>query len=514
MAAAPRIPERADFVVAGGGSAGAAIAGLLAELSDADVVLLEAGPDYGPLEGGRWPADLLDAATLAIASHDWGFTGQVAERTVAYHRARVIGGCSSHNGGVAIKGHRLDYDAWAAAGNDGWSTANLEPVFDSVFSRLRVRDVPLEDLTPFQAACTDAIVDAGIPIVKDLNNFDEDAGVAPFPIGIDEQGRRINTPFAYLDPVRERPNLTILGDATVERVLLDGDRARGVRFRHGGERRTLSASTVIVSGGAYGSPMILLRSGIGRPSHLEKVGVPVAHELTGVGENLLDQPTLEVNHTGTEALREQMTAFAAERGWRPDEQVIAKYPSSLCKEGFDLHIFPIGGRDPLREGAWRWTLGAALLTPRSRGAIRLSGPDPEDPPLIDHRFLTDAGGADLARLVEVVARTREIGAGEPLAELLGEEVFPGPSVRTMEDLTACVAGTSVHYWHPAGSCKMGPESDPSAVVGADGAVHGLGGLYVADASIMPEMISGNTNVPTVVIGEKLARRLAADGPTT
>ncbi len=505
----PPLPEAVDFVVAGSGSAGAAIAGLLTELTDASVCLLEAGPDYGPRDSGHWPEDLLDAATLAIASHDWGYTGLVKGRTVEFHRAKVMGGCSSHNGGVAIVGHRLDYDRWAAAGNEGWTTAELQPLFDGVFERLQVRDIPLEAMTPFQGACAYAMDRNGIPIVEDLNNWDEVNGVAPFSVSIDTQGRRFSSPFAYLDPVRDKGNLTIVGDALAERVVLEGGRVTGVVVRHGGEEVTVKAPIVIVAGGAYGSPQLLLRSGIGPADHLREVGVEVSHDLPGVGENLHDQPTIEVDFTGTDELRDEMVHFAKDH-WRPDEQVIAKYPSSYCDEGFDLHTFPIGGRDPFNRDGWRWTLGAALLTPESRGYLRLTGPDSSDPADIDHRFLTDSEGSDLRRLVECVERTREIAADPELAPLLGDEIFPGPAVKTHEELTALVADSSVHYWHPVGSCKMGPASDDKAVVDNLGRVHGVDGLHVADASIMPAMMSGNTNVPTVVIAEKLARRLAAE----
>lgn len=505
----PPLPAVSDFVVAGSGSAGAAIAGLLAELTDASVLLLEAGPDYGPRDSGRWPEDLLDARTLAIASHDWGYTGQVKGRTVEFHRAKVMGGCSSHNGGVAIVGHRLDYDRWAEAGNEGWSTDELAPLFEGVFKRLRVRDVGLEAMTPFQGACAYAMDRNGIPIVDDLNDLDDVIGVAPFSVSIAPDGQRFSSPFAYLDPVRDKPNLTIVGDALAERVVLDGDRVAGVVVRHGGEEVTVNAPIVIVAGGAYGSPQLLLRSGIGPSEQLRGAGVEVAVDLPGVGENLHDQPTIEVDFSGTGELREQMVGFASDH-WRPDEQVIAKYPSSDCKEGFDLHTFPIGGRDPFDRDAWRWTLGAALLTPKSRGHLRITGPDSADPSEIEHRFLSDPEGSDLSRLVECVERTREIAADPELAALLGDELFPGPEVKTHEEVTMLVAGSSVHYWHPVGSCKMGPSSDEQAVVDALGRVHGVAGLHVADASIMPAMMSGNTNVPTVVIAEKLARRLASE----
>lgn len=502
------MPESADLIVGGGGTAGAVVAGLVAEQTEAEVLLLEAGPDYGPRDSGRWPDDLLDAATIAIVSHDWGYSGEIHGRTVAFNRARVIGGCSSHNGGAAVKGSRLDYDGWAAAGNPGWATDDLLPLFDSAWRRLAVRPVGLEDLTPFQAGCTEAMAANGIPIVEDFNDLDENLGVAPFPINIDADGGRINSAFAYLDPVRERPNLTVVGEAPVERLLLRGSEVEGVVVRVDGAEVPVRAPRVVVSAGAYGTPAILLRSGIGPSEHLAEAGVPVAHELPGVGENLHDQPTLEVGYAGSEELREEMRDFARDR-WRPDEQVIAKYPSTRCERGFDMHIFPMGGRNPLERDAWRWVLGAACLSPVSRGHVRITGSSSDDPLGIDHGFLSDPEGSDLGRLAEAVSRIREVAAQPPLASLLGEEIFPGPQVEGIEALTSFIAASSVHYWHPVGSCKMGPAGDPAAVVGADGAVHGLEGLFVADASIMPVVVSGNTNVPTVVIGEKLGRGLAA-----
>jgi len=501
-----RFPESADLIVAGGGTAGAVVAGLAAELTDAKVLLLEAGPDYGPSDSGRWPHDLLDAATLAMVSHDWGYSGEIQGRTVDFNRARVIGGCSSHNGGAAVKGSRLDYDGWAAAGNPGWTTDELLPLFDSAWERFRVRPVGLEDLTPFQAACTDAMVADGIPVVDDFNDLDEVLGVAPFPINIDEQGRRLNSAFAYLDPVRDRGNLTVVGDATVERLELDGSRVTGVVVRDGDGEVVIRCPQVVLSGGAYGSPAILMRSGVGPAESLEAAGIRIAHELP-VGRNLHDQPTIEFDYAGKDELRGAMERFADERGWRPDEQAIGKYPSSECERGFDMHIFPMGGRDPYDTEKWRWTLAAACVNPRSRGELRLSGPRAGDRVLIDHGFLTDRGGSDLRRLVEAAIRIREQAAEPALASLLGEESSPGPAVKGTEGLTEWVANASVHYWHPVGTCKMGPADDETAVVDAEGKVHGFEGAYVADASIMPWVMSGNTNMPTAVIGERMGRML-------
>jgi choline dehydrogenase-like flavoprotein len=508
MAGETQIPEAADVIVVGGGTAGAIVAGAIAERSDASVVLVEAGPDYGPADSGRWPQDLLDAATLAMASHDWDLHGNVNGRRVDFNRAKVIGGCSSHNGGAAVRGSRVDYDRWAAAGNPGWTTEELLPLFASAFERFRVRPVTIDDLTPFQRACADGLAAAGIPIVDDFDDIDEPLGTAPFAINIEPDGRRINSAFAYLDPVREKGNLTILGDAEVERVLLDGPRAVGVVFRADGEEVTMRGERIVLSGGAYESPAVLQRSGIGDAEQLRGAGIEVAHELPGVGENLHDQPTFEVDYTGSDELLRVMTEYAEDR-WRPDEQVIAKFPSSECTEGWDLHIYPLGGRDPLRPGAWRWTIAAAVLTPLSRGNVVVNGSAAADGVSIDHRFLSDPGGSDLRRLVEAVVRIREAASEPRLAALLGEELRPGRGLDGVDGLTEAVASSVVHYWHPAGSCKMGPAHDPLAVVDADGRVHGLEGLFVADASIMPSVMSGNTNMPTAVIGERMGRAQAA-----
>jgi choline dehydrogenase len=378
----------------------------------------------------------------------------------------------------------------------------LLPLFESAWRRLRVQRVGLDELTPFQRACMEAMEADGIPAVDDFNDLDDTIGVGPFPINIDD-GLRINSAFAYLDPVRDKGNLTVVGDAGVERLLLDGGRVEGVVARVDGEEVELRAPRVVLSAGAYGSPAILLRSGVGPADHLREVGVDVVNELPGVGENLHDQPSVEVDYSGTPELLADMQRFAGER-WRPDEQVIAKLPSSECKAGFDLHIYPIGGRAWEDKSRWRWTLGVAVLTPLSRGRLRLTGPTSDAPLAIDHGYLTDPEGSDLRRLVEGVARARRVAARAPLDRLLGEELFPGPGVTGRDELSETIAEAAVHYYHPCGSCKMGPADDPAAVVGADGAVHGLAGVSVADASIMPWTMSGNTNMPTTVIGEKIA----------
>jgi choline dehydrogenase-like flavoprotein len=502
MSIAARFPGEVDTIVVGSGTAGAAVAGRLAEGSAERTLLLEAGPDYGPADSGRWPRDLLDATSVAW-SHDWGYTGEFAGQVIRFSRARVIGGCSSHNAGAVVLGSRFDYDGWAAAGNAGWSARELQPLFAAAWKKLRVRRVGLDELTPFQRASLDAMAANGIPAVADLNELDENVGVAPFPVNIDGT-TRVNSAFAYVDPVRDR--LLVVGDAPVERVLVRDGHAVGVAVRDGQQLVQIGASRVVLSAGAYGSPAVLLRSGIGPSGELAAIGVKPVLDLPGVGRNLHDQTCVEVHYEGSSELTAQTARHRAETGWQPHEQVIAKFPSVSCRQGFDMHIYPVGGysRDAL---TWFWFLGVACLKPLSRGSLRLTGPSLDDKILIDHRYLSDPGGYDRARLAEGVERVREVAGTPELRRLLGQETRPGPDVSGRQAIEHFIDHGAVHYYHPVGSCKMGPGSDPDAVVNAAGRVHGIEGLYVADASLMPAVTSGNTNMPTAVIGERIAQSL-------
>jgi choline dehydrogenase len=500
------LPKFADTVVIGGGTAGAAVAGLLAEHSDQTVLLLEAGPDYGPFALGRWPTELTDAVTIP-STHDWGYDSgeQYAPRVITYERARVIGGCSSHNGCAAIWGSRADYDGWAAPGNPGWSTDELLPLFRAASERLRVRIPEAEEITPFQRIALDGAAAAGIPRVADLNNLDENLGMAPSPANI-LNGVRWNTAFAYLDPVRERSNLTIAGDSPCDRLEISSGRVNAVIVvgREGPIR--VEAGRVIAAAGTYGSPAILARSGIGDPSELRAAGIAPTHELPGVGRNLHDHPRISINYAGTRELEKMMAAFA-QAHWMPEEQTIAKARSSRCSQAFDLHIYPVGGRDSTTRSGWRWTLEMACLTPRSRGALSLKSADIAAPPIIDHGYLSDAEGEDLRVLTDGVALAREIAATPALARLVGAEISLGGAVATRSELEAFVRSNCLHYFHPVGTCAMGPARDRAAVVDSRGRIHGLDNAYVADASIMPVIPRANTNLPALVVGERIARWL-------
>ncbi|HEX5500400.1 MAG TPA: GMC family oxidoreductase N-terminal domain-containing protein, partial [Thermomicrobiales bacterium] len=275
------VPWHADTIVGGGGTAGAAVAGLLAAGSDQSVLLLEAGPDFGPRVASRWPADLLDASALGYTL-DWRYDSGLtySGRVVKFERARVIGGCSAHNGCAAIWGSRVDYDGWAALGLDGWATDDLLPTFRAASDRLRVRQCRNDEVTPFHQRCLDAAAAIGLPSVDDLNDVDQDVGMAASPVNIVD-GVRWNTAFAYLDPVRDRPHLTIVGDAPVDRLTVEGDRVTGVIARIDGAWRRIEAGRVVVCAGTYGSPAILLRSGVGDPAALRAIGIAPVHDLPG-----------------------------------------------------------------------------------------------------------------------------------------------------------------------------------------------------------------------------------------
>ncbi len=490
------LPRLVDTLILGGGTTGCTIAGLLAERSDESILVLEAGPDPGPRVSGRWPANLLYGGMLATETHDWGYTtGQRRwARELRIERARVIGGCSAHNGCAAIWGHRADYDGWAARGCDGWSTDELLPSFRAASERLRVRQPALSDLTPYQEAVYGALVASGVPGEADLNDLDDPVGVNLSPVNIDGTVR-FNTAFAYLDPVRHRPNLTIAGDVLVDHLLLDGTRVTGAHVIVDGRSQLVLAERTIVAAGAFGSPAILERSGIGGEAVLRRAGIPARHVLPGVGENLHDHPALDIFYQGAPALVAAMQARAAE-GFCPEEQVIAKVRSALCEEAFDLHVYPVGG--PFRDDPTRgyfFELPVALMTPRSRGFCHVRTPVGDAAPAIDYRFLTDPDGRDAAVLRSGIDLVRDLVRQAPLASVLDGVVHePG------HDL----AQEWVHYYHPVGTCAMGAAADEGAVVDPRGRIHGLEGGIVADCSIIPVIPRANTNVTAVMIGERIA----------
>ncbi|MFG1678870.1 GMC family oxidoreductase [Nonomuraea sp. NPDC049269] len=527
---------RADIAILGGGTAGAVVAGRLIETTSLSVVVVEAGPDYGPFASGRWPRELLDSATLP-ETHDWGYRGPGAlpARDLPLDRARVIGGCSSHNGCSQTVGHAADYRSWGLS----WTDTSVTELMRQGAARLRVRRDSDDELTPFQAAAMDAMILSGVPRTDDLDDLFAGAGCGPSPVN-NPDGVRWNSAFAYLDPVRgylgrghgaldpiqgslvpERggARLRVVDHALVDRLELHGSVVRRAHVRRGQERLTVEADRFVLCGGAYGSPEVLLRSGVGPAGELAALGVEPRLDLPGVGRNLHDHPTLELRFAASDELVRRLAGYERERAAVPDEQVIGKALSPGGRAPYDLHLLPWTGRE---SAGWTCVLPAACLTPQSRGALRLISPDPGTRPVVDHAYLTDPEGRDLAVLRHGIDLCRRMAASPALAPLLGRPLdeftaafmadrraefstTPQDGPRAGE---AAMRAAAAHYWHPVGTCAIGTDPDAGAVVDTSGRLYGADNLWVIDASIIPVIPRATTNLPVVALAEHLVRTLA------
>jgi choline dehydrogenase-like flavoprotein len=478
-----------DVVVCGGGTAGAVIASRLTD-SGASVAVLEAGPDYGPLAGGDWPAELLDASTIPT-SHDWGYVSE-DERALSFDRARVIGGCSAHNGTTASWGHRADYDGW---GLEGWGADELLPLFDEATRRLRVRRFDEAEWTPFHRAFIEAGVELGLPLEERLLSLDVRPSVCAEPQNSPD-GVRWNTALAYLDPVRAEDRLTVVGHALVDRVVIVDGRAVAVSGTGADGPFRFEADRVVLAGGAYGSPAMLLRSGIGPAEDLRALGIDVIEDVPGVGGNLHDHPSFAVAVAPNDEYERRRAAFSAAGGALPDEMGFSCLTSSFAEDGvIDLHVFSVD--DGLGPGEDLPGVFVTCLTPRSKGRLRLRDTDPNAAPLLDHAFLSDADAHDLGVIADGVEAARRFLGTPTFSALVADEVTPGADA----DLSSAIRSDVRHCYHPVGTCAMGDVTDER------GRVHGVTGLVVADASLMPQTVRATTNLPTVVIAERIARLL-------
>jgi choline dehydrogenase len=440
-----------DVLVVGGGSAGCVLAARLSE-DGRRVGLAEAGPDYGPHVDGRWPEDMLDARRLAF-SHAW----ETEREDRSQLRARIIGGCSAHNACVVLRGAPADYDEWG----HGWSHAAIEPYLERAEKELRVHRIAREELSPWHRSFAEAGGDDAI-----LHPVNTVGSV------------RWNTAFAYLDPARGRPNLTVLADTLADRVLLEGDRAVGIATPAG----ELRAGAVVLSAGAYGSPGILLRSGIDRERELP------------VGEGLSDHVGVGFGFEGTEALQRETAEFERTQPVYMS-QVTVIMASSVCSEGLtDLLFFP--GVDPPVERGYEVSVAVFAMKPSSRGSVRLASSDPRAPLLIDHGFLADERDADV--LIEGVEALRRLTSGDPIGRYAGREIRPGADVPAPTLVRAGARG----FFHPVATCAIG------SVVDGGGRVYGMDGLHVADASVMPTIPRANTNLSTIAVAERMAESIA------
>ncbi|SHG44373.1 GMC family oxidoreductase [Geodermatophilus nigrescens] len=518
-----------DVVVVGAGSAGCALAARLTEDPSVRVLLLEAGGSDDVLEVQ------IPAAMYKVwrTRRDWNYTTGpqpgLGGRELFWPRGKLLGGSSSINAMIYIRGAAADYDEWAQlTGDPSWSHDAVLPLFRRMEDNARGADrfhgvggpLRVEDLRsphPWTRAVVESAVAAGHPRNDDFNGAAQE-GVGQYQV-TQKRGRRWSAADAYLRPALGRPNLTVLTGALTTRVLVSGGRATGVEYRRGGQVHTAHASgEVVLCGGAVNSPQLLMLSGIGPAAHLREVGVDVVHDLPGVGGGLQDHPLVPVIwdvRSGKSLLRAESPSgyarwFGARRGPLSsnlaEAGLFTRSRPDLDQPDLQYHFLPVkfwrqAEVDPDVDA---FTAAAVLVHVHSRGSVRLRSADPTWAPAIDAGYLTDE--RDLDALVTGVEKAREIASVGPLAEVLAGEWSPGGAATGREALRAKVRETLESLYHPVSSCRMG--TDDSSVVDPQLRVHGLSGLRVVDASVMPTLVRGNTNAPTIMIAERAADLLA------
>ena len=502
-----------DVVIVGAGSAGCVLASRLTEDPSTSVLLLEAGPRDRKLHV-RIPAAF---SKLFDSPLDWGYrtTPQAAldDRRVVFPRGKVLGGSSSINAMMAIRGHQADQDAWPP----GWGWDDVASAYarsDAHFPRASQRSP-----SPLTLDFVEAAAATGIPRATDLNAADNE-GVGLTPVSI-RRGRRHSVVDGYLRAAMRRPNLTVVTAARATRLLVEAGRARGVAYLlDGGEEEAHAGREVVLAAGAIDSPKLLLLSGIGPPQELERHGIPITIDAPGVGRNLRDHLA-----NGVLASVAAETLFSAERprhllawlalGRGPltsnvaEAAAFVRVDPSTPAPDLELIFAPVlfeeeGTVPPSRDGV---TVAAVLLQPRSVGELRLASADPVAAPEIDPRYLTDPGGHDARILLEGIRLARRILAEEPLARHVTGELLPGADATGDDALRAHLRARSQTLYHPTGTCRMG--SDEDAVVTPDLRVRGVDRLRVVDASVMPALPRGHTNWPTVMVAERAAELMRA-----
>jgi choline dehydrogenase len=496
-----------DDIIVGAGSAGAVLAARLTEDRTRRVLVLEAGPDYPTVE--QIPLSLRQRPLPD--SHDWGYTAEmVPGRSVPYPRGKVIGGSSSTNATLAVRGAPEDYDDWAVRGNDEWSWERILPSFrrleddperggefHGIGGPIPIRRWPDENLSLMQRSFRDACLALGFPATTD-HNAPDTTGVGPGPFNL-RDGVRVSTAIAYLLPVRERPTLTIRGDCLVDRVLFDGTRAVGVAFACDGRYEEVRGQYITLAGGAIGSPAILLRSGVGPAADLARLGIAPIVNLPGVGANLIDHAALVV--------RLPAKGDPAELG-AGSSQIVLQYTAPGSAERNDLQS--ISGHSQQQPALW---LSTRLMRPHSRGWLRLVHRDPHRQPEICLNLASEP--EDIQRLSEGFRVLCALVRAQPLARLhTGTLILDGGRDLSLEGaeamlsqseaMAAYIRHTVMHYVHPVGTARMGPDSDAGAVVDQYCRVYGVEGLRVVDASVMPNIPRANTNLTCIMIGERVA----------
>lgn len=536
-------PSEFDYVIVGAGSAGAVLAARLTEDPQTTVALLEAGGGNADDFLIQMPLGMLKAllnpkyATMYVTEPEPHLNG----RQIMLPRGRMLGGSSSINGMFYMRGHSRDYDRWAQMGNAGWSYADVLPYFRKMETSWRgeneyhggsgplhvvpnAKDYLLHDHVMESArAC-------GYPVTDDIHGEQEE-GVTLGELTIDPKGRRASTYSAYLKPAMPRLNLTVITGAPASRVLLDGRRATGVAYVQDGAEKTVRARReVLVCGGTYQSPQLLMLSGIGPAAHLREHGIDVIHDLPGVGENLREHahvPLLFAAKTDRTFLRELRIDRAALNvlRWRltgkgpfsrqvNSANFVLRTDPRLAQPDVQLWSNPIAITADLwgpfikkKRVPHTFSGDVILLHPNSRGWLRLKSANPADAPAIQLNLFSDP--ADFATARAGIRLSRRVYKCGPMAELTGDEILPGEGVDDDGALDEHIRQHAAVNQHPVGTCAMG--TGPMAVVGPDLRVHGIGGLRVIDASVMPDLPGGNTNAPTIMIAERAADLIKGAG---